>query len=869
MNIEDILELDCYLSQSFLKKNNIDISIYSDLIVTHNKEYIAKHFMDQKNYFNNLFKEIDNNINLDTEQRVAILTDEDYNLIIAGAGSGKTTTMIAKIKYLIDYCNIKSEEILAISFGRKNTEELDYKLNDLFHLQVKTSTFHKLGLDIIKLYDQTKYDVAHESQLYFCIQNYMQKEVYYYKQSLHELLNFLICYFEFDPEIKNFESLEDYHKYKIENTYNTVRSDLGKYNKIVIDKRTKIKRTIKSEYLRSKAEVNVANFLFLNGLDYEYERKYKKVLLKGSYYHPDFTVIQGENIVYIEVLSINENGESEIYNNKGLEKYNFTIDLKKRLLLEEKANLILVYASYFDGLSPIEHLKYSLIKFGFVLNQRTEEDIYHELMESDINKYYHNFSVLVSTFIQKCKINEINPDTLLYLSTLQSDRRTKEFIRVIVPIYRFYNKYLEDRNLLDFDDMILKAKNYLESSDSQCGFPYKYIIVDEYQDISNQRFQLIQNLSKLIDSKIIAVGDDWQSIFGFAGSNVELFTKFKEQMGYAEILKIQHTYRNAQELIDIAGEFVQKNDGQIKKSLISEKHIDKPVIVYSYDDMEKGTKNVAKCNAIVEAIKNITQMDTSANILILGRYNFDKSTLIDSDMFKEKPQNKLECISFPTTDITFQTIHKSKGLEYDYVIIVNAIDSKYGFPSKVNDDPIFSVFNLNNRENTSVSYAEERRLFYVALTRTKNSVSIIVPRSKPSPFILEIKDNIHVEFKDDIINSYYEKAEENRCPKCHAFLQYGFSNIVNDYVYYCTTDTEVCGFMTNDLNTKINLIKCPNCEDGYLCYKTTTVNGVYMLGCTNYDETDKKRSCGCVYFVRPSDVKKGGFKHYQSTILNR
>ena len=141
---------------------------------------------------------------------------------------------------------------------------------------------------------------------------------------------------------------------------------------------------------------------------------------------------------------------------------------------------------------------------------------------------------------------------------------------------------------------------------------FKYIIVDEYQDISRQRFDLTKALSEVTDAKIIAVGDDWQSIYAFSGSDITLFTKFAEKMGYAKMLKIVRTYRNSQEVIDIAGNFIQKNSAQIKKQLISPKTIEDPVIIYTYDSRRKEVNadrrtgaNYALANAVQTALDHI------------------------------------------------------------------------------------------------------------------------------------------------------------------------------------------------------------------------------------------------------------------------
>ena len=247
---------------------------------------------------------------------------------------------------------------------------------------------------------------------------------------------------------------------------------------------------------------------------------------------------------------------------------------------------------------------------------------------------------------------------------------------------------------------------------------FKYIIVDEYQDISRQRFDLTKALSEVTDAKIIAVGDDWQSIYAFSGSDISLFTKFAEKMGYAKELKIVKTYRNSQEVIDIAGSFIQKNKEQIPKTLISPKRIKDPVIIYTYDSRAKGRNgdrrsgaNYAMARAVETALEKIIELKKEEQqkvgpILLLGRFNFDADLLERSGLFEYiKRGDKVKSVKYPRLDITFMTAHSSKGLGYDDVIIVNGKNEMYGFPSKIEDDPVLSFVIKGDR---SIDYAEER-----------------------------------------------------------------------------------------------------------------------------------------------------------------
>lgn len=804
-------------------KKALKLGLYDGIEVKkHNINFIKKKLYEYRDYFDHLYDEINPKIKLDLEQRIAILTDEDYNLIIAGAGSGKTTTMIGKIKYLIDKCGVKGEEILAISFARKNVLKLDENLNKKLNLNVDVKTFHQLGKSILDESDAKKEPIS-EGKKYNIYLSYFENELFNNKENLKEMVDFLSCYFNVDENMCNFNSLSEYLKFKNEELYTSLKSNLSSYNEQAIEKRAKYRRSIQSEYLRSSEELKIANFLYLNGLDYEYEKRYMYV--NDRIYHPDFTIKQGENSIYLEHFGINENGTCTYYSDYGLNKYLHEINIKKQIHARNGTKLIITYSKFNDNRPLLVHLEELLKENGFVLNKRNEEEIFRTLQETNKDSYFYNYIVLAMEFISKLKLKDIKN-----IDDFKCDNvRTSKFLKTIKPLYKYYDDKLEEYNYIDFEDMIVKATKILKKINWQLPKKYKYLIIDEYQDISKQRFNLIKEFADLYSSNVIAVGDDWQAIFSFAGANVELFTKFKEEMGYGEILKITNTYRNAQELIDVAGEFVLKDENNIKKTLHSNKHINKPVCIYSYTD------NDSKAIVIANIIKELYNDNKDNDILLIGRYNFDLNNLLKSNLFIIEKE-KIKCIECPLANINFTTVHKSKGLEYDNVIIINAIDSTFGFPSKIKDDPIFEI--INEKVN---HYAEERRLFYVALTRTKNKVYIITPILKPSPFILELKENINVEFKDDLLNEYSKSLQSLKCPICHGILRREYFKDLNQYIYRCSTDKEICDFKTTELVHKINLKKCPNC-DGYLLFKTIASNNKLMLGCSNYNEND-----GCHY----------------------
>ena len=236
---------------------------------------------------------------------------------------------------------------------------------------------------------------------------------------------------------------------------------------------------------------------------------------------------------------------------------------------------------------------------------------------------------------------------------------------------------------------------------------YKYIIVDEFQDTSYIRYKLLKSIITETRAKLICVGDDYQSIYRFNGCDIDMFINFKKYFGYTKILKINNTYRNSQELINVAGTFIMKNKNQIYKKLRSNKHTNKPIII-SYKS--------------VYEILDILVLKYKS-ILILGRNN------LDINMFKEKKFVYKDC------HIKCMTIHSSKGLEDECVVLLNVVDDPLGLPSKIKNFEILNYVSING----TYPYDEERRLFYVALTRTKNEIYILTQKNNESIFIKELK----------------------------------------------------------------------------------------------------------------------------------
>ena len=317
---------------------------------------------------------------------------------------------------------------------------------------------------------------------------------------------------------------------------------------------------------------------------------------------------------------------------------------------------------------------------------------YNKLM---INKNFLSFKKMIFTYIKLIKANNLN---LNYLKNIYKTEKDTFLITIIIKIYQLYEKEKLSQGIIDLDDLIINASRIKKQ------FKYKYIFVDEFQDTSQVRFDLIKNIYIYSNSYIYFFGDDFQSIYHFSGCNINIMLNIKSYIPNIKVFKLKQTFRNSYELISIANSFILKNKKQLKKDMISDKHISKPIEIIYYSN--KG----------ITFNKIIKKLDLKTT-LFLGR------NANDIKLFTNNP------------NINYLTIHKSKGLEAENVVIINMANDIYGFPNKIKNNYLLNKINIYDE----IKYAEERRLFYVALTRTKNKVYILVPKKNPSIFIKELK----------------------------------------------------------------------------------------------------------------------------------
>ena len=766
---------------------------------TNNKRFVQSEIEK----FKDLFSTIEDNP-LTVEQTKAIVTNEDSTIVVASAGSGKTSMLVGKVAYLLKKQLCSPEDILIIAFNRAAKEEIEQRIQKKVGVHCDTHTFHSFGLEVIAKSKRKKpslakfveNDTAYKEIIQKIITDLCQRNDIYGK-----IVTFFIAYLLPYTPISEYKVPGDYFKAVKKN-----------------------KETLTGVYVRSLEELEIADFLTLFSIQYEYEPNYKHDTATQQYrqYQPDFYLPEYD--IYIEHFALDRDGSSPYG-----ESYIESLAWKRNIHAEYNTTMIETYSYLKSEGTLTAYLYAELEKHKVVLSPIARDEF---IKQSE--KYITIFAHLCSQFLTLFKNGNASIDAVStrIQNNDYSDYETKRytaFLTIFEAIFNDYQHILKKSKTVDFNDMINLAVDTISSGYN--NKPYKFILVDEFQDISVGRASLIQALQKAIpDVKLFCVGDDWQSIYRFAGSDISVMTNFQAYFGYFARIDLTKTFRFNNKIAHVASSFIQKNDKQLKKEVISHhKNIHRGVILFIPDEnsgkyLEEFAKEIAK-----------ETQNTATDVLILGRYNYLENAVAYKDLKQAAPK----------CNFKFRSVHSAKGLEADYVILLGLSSGRHGFPSEIVDDPILDLVLARSDD---YPFAEERRLFYVALTRAKRKVFIVAPQNEISAFFTELAEDFDSSFVDqrNII------IANRSCPSCKSGLLvqrtgkngffFGCSNFPE-----CTFTREACpacsiGYFSDSHDGFFTCDKCGNkteacqmCRNGFLVQKS----GQYGLfwGCSNYHHT--------------------------------
>lgn len=828
-----------FLNKWKILYNNIHEALYSNKIIKFTEirrflntyENIHREFLrtneifleSEKKRLDDFLSNIDGK-SLDEQQRDVVLADADRTLVLAGAGSGKTLTIAAKVKYLCQIKNISPEDILLISFTNKSAAEMTERIKNKLGINVEATTFHKLGLDVIKNNLGYRPDIFDDLSGF--IHHFFDSELLNHQDLVKSLTEYFTYYLEIPEDMSSYSSLGDLYELEKSSDLETLKSkyDREKYIAQSGFAKSKDMTTLNGERVKSLEEIKIANFLFMHGINYEYEKLYpfESDDPNRKAYRPDFYLSDYD--IYLEHFGITKDYKCPWLSPVEESKYIDGINWKRSFHQKNGTKLLETYSFYMKEGRLLTELENLLISNGISFCSKDFNDVFETIYTKKSNKYFEEFIKLCCTFILLFKSNDYEYSYFDMIKDeawlLKNDflyKRTCIFIDIVKVIYDEYQNYLSQNNAIDFSDMINSAVDKI--TPETIKHKYKYVIVDEYQDISFARFNLLRALVTSSNAKLLCVGDDWQSIYRFAGSDISLFTDFSNYFGDTNLLRIEKTYRNSQQLINEASYFVTKNPLQLNKQLCSAKSLNYPLIFWGYD-----TEPYPALNQIMKKI--ISEFGPKKSILLLGRTNFDIEILKASGIFSVITQNREEKITYinsPQTPVAFLSVHKSKGLEADNVVILNFKNDKLGFPNQIADD---KVLNYVLAKNENYMFAEERRLFYVAITRTKNRTFVLTDNKNPSIFINEFNESDSCCFIN-IVNKNDES--KTKCPRCKTGVLLKVEHEGRSFVG-CSNYPK-CTYTLNNISILASPKKCPSCG-GFLVKRKG--KGHWFIGCTNY-----------------------------------
>lgn len=688
--------------------------------------------------FQPFFDDLDGR-SLSDQQREACIRLEDNNLLVASAGSGKSATMVGKVAYVLEKQLYRPDEILLLAFNKSAADELRARIArqlgvEESALECRVTTFHALGRGIIEEVEgrppQLANWVDHPAGEARVIEEIIQGLVESDPEFARLWSDLLVVHPKADIPAEVFDTEADYRRY-------------------VSDRLAKGAATIGSlagTIVKSLQEQKIVNWLWLHSVAFEYERQIAVEDEDGTvrHLHPDFYYPLTHTVH--EHFALNADGSSPFAD------YVQHAESKRQAYRRKGIDFFETTSAQASNETLLSILEAELARRTVPLQRKNYAEIVKAL-EPVVIKHYHK---LISTCIKHIRASHLTLDMLLErANTLHDKERAKLYARAVWMTAEDYSRRLEESQRIDFDSMIADAVRLVETGRYQS--PFSLILVDEFQDISEPRANLIKALKQQkAFSKVFAVGDDWQSIYRFAGSDITIFTQFEANFGASWQGRLEQTYRCNQLIAETAARFVQRNPEQIGKSVRSTRPaIPRSIRVIPIDDEGGRPDFTQACLRLLERLDVAlgsmaahwrNEPNAKLKVLVLWRYNL-------LDPFGGVPP------SFANIEVSGLSFHRAKGLEADYTVLLDVSEGDYGVPSRIEDD---ELLNLVIPRPETFAFAEERRLFYVALTRASRGAYLVTNSRQPSRYIRELCEIAGNEVRFETI----EGAALRQCPVC-------------------------------------------------------------------------------------------------------
>jgi DNA helicase IV len=769
------------------------LSPLSDHVDQLRENYIAMAMSRDKLFFD----QVEGNP-LTDKQRLACLRNNDRNMVLAAAGTGKTSVIVAKAIHLIESRQATASDILILAYNRAAAEELQERFTarcnaagiSLASLP-DIKTFHALGREILKASGGDAYlSVLAEDEKKFLmwVTNWLRKYILSSPKAIADFLK--ILYEPVDPF--SFTTVEKYEAYVRDNEL----------------------RTLSGDRVKSYQELIIANWLYKNSIAFEYEPQYRKKrrIEVGVDYRPDFYLSDID--VYLEHFGIDRAGNVR----PGMDKEKYAVEMElKRDLHKEQGTVLLETFHYNWCEDNLEARLEEQIKLaGGEVNPISDEELFVALEESG---QISEKSQILLDCLKAIRIEGLSNDEILGRLTERGVGNREIWATILTRLHDDYRTELAEQNAIDFEDMISTATRRTQIQEFEPK--WRHILVDEFQDISQSRADFLNSLvAAQTNPSLTVVGDDWQSIYRFSGGKLELTTRFDEKMGPNTRTVLDKTFRYNDSIAHIAGTFVMENPEQFQKEIETETKTMEPQ-VYLLDQGGVGGSDVPQ--KVEKVINTIRKNDPNGSIALLARYNY-----ILNNCRAHNQHNGIR-------NVNYWTFHGSKGLETDYGICVGFFKGASGFPNyKLNDVVKEALLPLPD----TFEHSEERRLLYVALTRARNKSYIIADAMSPSEFIIEL---LSPKYGLNIASEKFEQTYRQifKCPKCsEGFFQLRKGKFGE--FYSCSTG----------VSCNANPRKCSKCG-------APSVDGRHESRCNNVECQHSMKIC--TVCGRPMRLREGRF----------
>ena len=666
---------------------------------------------------------------LNEKQLEAVKSESKRLLVLAGAGSGKTKTLLEKLIYLMREKRVQPTNILVVTFTKNATNEMidrlvfaskngeeykqfmnnpkkgeaeknkyreDFKRANSWLSNLSISTFHSFCHNLLRKYGVSEFD--NKFRVIKDTKNSKEEADFTYENS--QETDFEIAHRILIQLSKKREYLLDLKRYILDYF-------VDKNNRPLENKETSFYENQKSYVslngtkVRSKSERYIADWLYRHNIDFSYEAPLN---CQDFYFHPDFYIPQAD--IYLEHISdmsvgVKEKEKQYKKANKTLFKTYENIHAKDSVLFNEALDAIV------KNRLPASYKSQTALSFEEELNS------YKELKD---------FIIQALRIIKMIKAENLSTSKALKKALADPHQRVRDFYRLVIPLMKKYQAYCVNKSYLDFEDMIVKTIDlFKHRAEIKEKFQqqYKYILVDEFQDVNNLQVDLLKRLLTP-ENQLFCVGDDWQSIYGFRGSNVNYIVNFGKYFPKAEVIKLNQNYRSTEHIVGASNEVIKHNKFKVDKEIFANKKSDTKVNIFAGNDQQENI------DFVVEEVKRLFQKGyQKEDILFLYR-----RSKMYNDYYNRFMKERIY--------VQYRTIHAAKGLEAKAVFIIGLTQGYGGFPDVWLEDRIFQVVKPTQHD---LLMEEERRLFYVAITRAKDLLYLITEKGNESSFLSEIPEN--------------------------------------------------------------------------------------------------------------------------------